>query len=94
LTLITAPVTIIIQNQLEAAFYFLSLSINLCSLLTFVLIFLSKAKHILKHSAEEDTYDKNHDENMLRQKKEKYFKLKKENEDFKEFISKVIFFIK
>ena len=42
LTLITAPVTIIIQHQLDAAFLFLALSVNICSLLTFALIFVSK----------------------------------------------------
>jgi hypothetical protein len=46
--LITAPVTIIIQHQLDAAFFFLALSVNICSLLTFGLIFVSKVALIFQ----------------------------------------------
>lgn len=44
LSLITAPVVIIIQNQLDAVFCFLAFSINLCSLLTYALMFVPKVK--------------------------------------------------
>lgn len=90
LTLITAPVTIIIQNQhqLDASFSFIAFAINMCSLLTFALIFIPKIKHILRHRAEEDLFDPYVDKQTLEQKKEKYYKLKKENEELSEVISK------
>ena len=44
LTLITAPVSIIIQNQLDATFLFVAFAINICSFLTLALIFIPKVK--------------------------------------------------
>lgn len=42
--MITAPVAIIIQNQLDAAFFFLAFTINICSFLTMALIFIPKVR--------------------------------------------------
>lgn len=44
LSLITAPVVIIIQNQLDAVYCFSGFSINLCSLLTYALMFVPKVE--------------------------------------------------
>jgi hypothetical protein len=46
LTLITAPVSIIIQNQLDATFLFVAFAINICSFLTLALIFIPKVSSI------------------------------------------------
>ena len=43
---------------------------------------------MLKHSAEQDLYDQSADENAMRLKKERYFKLLKENEELKEAVNK------
>lgn len=54
-----------------------------------MIFFAFKIKHILRHRAEEDLFDPYVDKQTLEQKKEKYFKLKKENEELSEVISKV-----
>ena len=42
LSLITAPVTILIRTQIDGSFLFLSVAINVCSLVTLALIFIPK----------------------------------------------------
>lgn len=48
-----------------------------------------KIKHVIRHKVEEDLSDPCVNKQTIDQKKEKYFKLKKENEDLNEIISKV-----
>lgn len=48
-----------------------------------------KVKHVLKHTAEQDAYDKDAEDNALKQKKENYFNLLKENDELKDLVSKV-----
>ncbi|CAF0750938.1 unnamed protein product [Brachionus calyciflorus] len=88
LSLITAPVVIIIQNQLDAAFCFLSFSINFCSFWTFALMFVPKVKHVLKHTIEQDIQEANLIENMIKEKKEKYLNLSQTNQNLNDEIEK------
>jgi gamma-aminobutyric acid type B receptor len=49
LAMVAAPVTIIIQNQLDASFFFLAFTINICSFLTLALIFIPKVRTKFYH---------------------------------------------
>jgi gamma-aminobutyric acid type B receptor len=95
LAMVAAPVTIIIQNQLDASFFFLAFTVNTCSFLTLALVFLPKIKFIIRNPVEEASPDDlllgsgsqpvNKEQNEAR---EKYLKLLKENEDLVDAINK------
>jgi hypothetical protein len=89
LTLITAPVSIIIRNQQDAAFCFLAFSINFCSLFTLALVFIPKMKHVYKYSTEDDLQNYNEVDEV--KKYEKYEELMKEKQSLVVKILKVNF---
>ncbi len=85
--MITAPVAIIIQNQLDATFLFVALTINICTFLTLVLVFIAKVKYLIKHTHEEEEVNETAtNETLVLQKKEKYFKILHENQELSDLI--------
>lgn len=81
--------SIIIRTQIDGSFLFLSFAINVCCLVTLALLFIPKVKHILKHTAEEDSIKQEADSSSEQQKKDKYAKLLKENDELNQQLAKV-----
>lgn len=94
LAMVAAPVTIIIQNQLDASFFFLAFTINICSLLTLALIFIPKVKHMIRNPYEEELNEICLNETKDQESKDKYFKTLKENDELNDIISKREQFLK
>ncbi|CAC5406902.1 GABBR [Mytilus coruscus] len=90
LCVITAPITLLINNQQDASFAFVSLAILLCSLLSTGLIFVPKMieikKRPKKYNSEIRTITESH---ASREEEERHQKLLRENDEFKTQLSEL-----
>ncbi|XP_042877607.1 gamma-aminobutyric acid type B receptor subunit 1-like [Penaeus japonicus] len=86
LCLITAPVTLVISSQQDAAFAFVSLAIIFCCFLSMALVFVPKIVEVTRHvERAESTVDGA----PSKEEEERYQKLLRENEDMQRIISEV-----
>ncbi|XP_042890500.1 gamma-aminobutyric acid type B receptor subunit 1-like isoform X1 [Penaeus japonicus] len=84
LCLITAPVTLVISSQQDAAFAFVSLAIIFCCFLSMALVFVPKIVEVMRHvERAESTVDGA----PSKEEEERYQKLLRENEDMQRIIS-------
>lgn len=91
LCLITAPVTMVIANQQDASFVFVSLAIIFCCFLSLALIFIPKVIEVIRHPKDKAESKYNPDQGS-KEDEEKYQKLLNENEDLQKLIAQVSFF--
>lgn len=90
LCLITAPVTMVIANQQDASFVFVSLAIIFCCFLSLALIFIPKVIEVIRHPKDKAESKYNPDQGS-KEDEEKYQKLLNENEDLQKLIAQVSF---
>ncbi|KAG1682630.1 Gamma-aminobutyric acid type B receptor subunit 1 [Nymphon striatum] len=87
LCLITAPVSMVIDKQQDAAFAFVALAIIFCSFLSMGLIFLPKIIELMRQPRERSESRHVTDGLCSKEDEEKHQKLKYENEDLKRYIN-------
>lgn len=90
LCLITAPVTMVIANQQDACFVFVSLAIIFCCFLSLALIFIPKVIEVIRHPKDKAESKYNPDQGS-KEDEEKYQKLVNENEDLQKLIAQVTY---
>ncbi|XP_063590755.1 gamma-aminobutyric acid type B receptor subunit 1-like [Penaeus indicus] len=84
LCLITAPVTLVISSQQDAAFAFVSLAIIFCCFLSMALVFVPKIVEVMRHvERTESTVDGA----PSKEEEERYQKLLRDNEEMQRIIS-------
>ncbi|KAK3728690.1 hypothetical protein RRG08_041874 [Elysia crispata] len=90
LCVITAPISLIISNQENATFAFVSLAIVLCSFLSMGLIFVPKIKEILQHPQRDGQEVKSLTDSLVsREEEERHQKMLYENEQLKKQIAEM-----
>ncbi|XP_066967377.1 gamma-aminobutyric acid type B receptor subunit 1 isoform X3 [Macrobrachium rosenbergii] len=85
LCLITAPVTLVISAQQDAAFAFVSLAIIFCCFLSMALVFVPKIVEVVRHPGER--VESTGDSAPSKEEEERYQKLMQENEDMQRLIA-------
>jgi gamma-aminobutyric acid type B receptor len=89
LSIITAPVTLIISDQQDASFAFVASAIILCSFLSMGLIFVPKMMDVVRHPQESTESTALTDALANREEEERHQRLLAENEEFKKQIAEV-----
>ncbi|GFS03758.1 metabotropic gamma-aminobutyric acid receptor [Elysia marginata] len=90
LCVITAPISLIISNQENATFAFVSLAILLCSFLSMGLIFVPKIKEILQNPRRDGQEIKSLTDSLVsREEEERHQKMLGENEQLKKQIAEM-----
>ncbi|KOB71155.1 GABA-B receptor type 1 [Operophtera brumata] len=87
LCLITAPVTLVIASQQDAAFAFVSLAIVFCCFLSMALIFVPKVIEVIRHPTERAESGRGSGSGNANGDEEKYRELVKENEELQRLIA-------
>ncbi|XP_068233244.1 gamma-aminobutyric acid type B receptor subunit 1 isoform X1 [Palaemon carinicauda] len=85
LCLITAPVTLVISAQQDAAFAFVSLAIIFCCFLSMALVFVPKILEVIRHPGER--VESSGDSAPSKEEEERFQKLVHENEDMQRLIA-------
>ncbi|XP_035429605.1 gamma-aminobutyric acid type B receptor subunit 1 isoform X2 [Spodoptera frugiperda] len=87
LCLITAPVTLVIASQQDAAFAFVSLAIVFCCFLSMALIFIPKVIEVIRHPTERAESGRGSGSGSAPADEERYRELVKENEELQKLIA-------
>ncbi|XP_013144269.1 PREDICTED: gamma-aminobutyric acid type B receptor subunit 1 [Papilio polytes] len=87
LCLITAPVTLVIASQQDAAFAFVSLAIVFCCFLSMALIFIPKVIEVIRHPTERAESGRGSGSGSTPADEERYRELVKENEELQKLIA-------
>ncbi|XP_074654114.1 gamma-aminobutyric acid type B receptor subunit 1-like [Tubulanus polymorphus] len=87
LSIITAPVTIIIKDQQDASFAFVALAIILCCFLSMGLVFVPKIMDVIRHPNEGMECATLTDSLASREEEERHQRLLAENEELKKQIA-------
>ncbi|CAG5115625.1 unnamed protein product, partial [Candidula unifasciata] len=90
LCVITAPISLIIGNQEDATFAFVSLAIILCSFLSMGLIFVPKVKEVIQNPPRDGSEVKSLTDSLVsREEEERHQKMLAENEQLKKQIAEM-----
>ncbi|XP_025112675.1 gamma-aminobutyric acid type B receptor subunit 1-like [Pomacea canaliculata] len=90
LCVITAPISLIIGNQQDATFAFVSLAIILCSFLSLGLIFVPKMMELYKHPQRDGQEVRSLTDSLVsREEEERHLRMVSENEQLKKQIAEM-----